>query len=179
MQGPHMANVVLLDDASDADARQLVETLKSGRRGSLLGIYRALLHNPKLAGTWFEHLNAVRWGTSLSDRLRELVIIRVGWRLDSRYILKQHVPLLALPAGVSEAECAALQKDVLENFSEAETAALAAADELTMHVVLPEALAAQLKRHFDDRQYVELIVLIGTYNMHARFVAGVDLPLET
>jgi len=174
-----VANVALLDDAPDPEARHLIESLKSGRRGTLLGIYRALLHNPKLAGTWFEHLNTVRWGTSLSDRLRELVIIRVGWRLGSRYILKQHVPLLALPAGVSEAECASLQNDVPGHFSEAETAALAAADELTSQVMLSQVLARELRRHFDDRQYVELMVLIGTYNMHARFVAGVDLPLET
>src|SRR3712207_8058502 len=44
---------------------------RRGRRGSLLGIYKALLHNRRLAETWFNHLNAVRWETSLSGRSEE------------------------------------------------------------------------------------------------------------
>jgi hypothetical protein len=40
----------------------------------LFWTYKALLHNPTLAETWFQHLNAVRWGTGLSGRLREILI---------------------------------------------------------------------------------------------------------
>jgi alkylhydroperoxidase family enzyme len=39
-------------------------------------------------------------------------------------------------------------------------------------------LGARLREHFTDRQIVELMVLIGTYNMHARFVAGINIELE-
>ncbi|HEY8579903.1 MAG TPA: carboxymuconolactone decarboxylase family protein [Beijerinckiaceae bacterium] len=173
-----MANVSLIEDSADADTRDLIEALKSGRRGSLLGIYKALLHNPDLARSWFAHLNAVRWGVSLPARLRELVIIRIGWRLGSAYILKQHVPKLALKDGVSEAECAVLQRETPEGFAPEERAALDAADELTSSARLSPALAGELRRHYDERAYVELMVLIGAYNMHARFVAGIDLPLE-
>jgi alkylhydroperoxidase family enzyme len=174
-----MANVSLIEDSADAPTRELIESLKKGRRGSLLGIYKALLHNPELTRSWFAHLNAVRWGVSLPARLRELVIIRVGWRLGSAYIIKQHVPKLALLDGVSEAECAELQTEKPSSFQPSELAALKAADELTISARLSPTLAQDLRAHFDERQFVELTVLIGTYNMHARFVAGVDLPLET
>lgn len=174
-----MANVSLIEDAPDGPTRELIESLKSGRRGSLLGIYKALLHNPDLTRSWFAHLNTVRWGVSLPGRLRELVIIRVGWRLGSAYILKQHVPKLALQDGVSEEECATLQTEAPTGFDDAESAALRAADELTIGAKLSPETAGRLRAHFNERQFVELTVLIGTYNMHARFVAGVDLPLET
>ena len=32
--------------------------------------------------------------------------------------------------------------------------------------------------NYSEKQLVEMIVLIGTYNMHARFVAGLDIELE-
>jgi 4-carboxymuconolactone decarboxylase len=174
-----MANVRLIEDAIDAPTRELIESLKSGRRGSLLGIYKALLHNPDLTRSWFTHLNTVRWGVSLPARLRELVIIRVGWRLGSAYILRQHVPKLALQDGVSEEECAQLQNATPAGFAPDELAALEAADELTVSASLSPTLAAKIRTYFDERQFVELSVLIGTYNMHARFVAAIDLPLET
>ena len=99
-----MAHVTLLEDGLDDKSKALVEALKKGRRGNLLSIYKALLHNGDLAESWFNHLNAVRWGTKLSGRLREILIIRVGWRLGSAYIMKQHIPKLAVPEGLSRSE---------------------------------------------------------------------------
>jgi len=174
-----VARVPLLDESNDPPTQALIDTLKKGRRGNLLGIYKALLHNPKLAGTWFQHLNAVRWETTLSGRLREILIIRVGWRLNSAYIMKQHIPRLAEPEGLGAADCERLLKeDVGEAFSDAERAAIQAADELTIRARLSDGAASVLKVFYDDRAVVEIMVLIGTYNMHARFIAGLDIELE-
>ena len=175
-----MARVPLLDTSDDAETQALIDRLRKGRRGHLLGIYKALLHNAKLAGTWFAHLNAVRWETTLSGRLREILIIRIGWRLDSAYIIKQHIPKLAEPEGLSAAECQSLLSETIgATFSEPERAAIAAADELTVRAKLSEGASTVLKAFYDDRAIVEIMVLIGTYNMHARFVAGLDIELET
>ncbi len=174
-----MARVPLLETSDDSETQSLIDRLRKGRRGNLLGIYKALLHNSKLAVTWFQHLNAVRWETTLSGRLREILIIRIGWRLDSAYIIKQHIPKLAEPEGLSAAECQLLlREDIDESFSEAERAAIYAADELTLRAKLSDDAAAILKAFYDERAVVEIMVLIGTYNMHARFVAGLDIELE-
>ena len=174
-----MARIPLLETSDDPETQSLIDRLRKGRRGHLLGIYKALLHNAKLAGTWFQHLNAVRWETTLSGRLREILIIRIGWRLDSAYIIKQHIPKLAEPEGLSAAECQRLlSDDIGETFSEAERAAIRAADELTIRAKISDGTATVLKVFYDDRAVVEIMVLIGTYNMHARFVAGLDIELE-
>ena len=55
---------------------------------------------------------------------------------------------------------------------------LAYADSMTREIVVPDAVFAQLKPHFDDRQIVELTVLIGTYNMNARVLQALELDLE-
>jgi alkylhydroperoxidase family enzyme len=91
-----MARIDLIDEADHPELEELVGRIKQGRRGSLINVYRLLLNNPALAETWFQHLNAVRWKTGLSGRLREILIIRIGWMLKIAYIMRQHIPKLAL-----------------------------------------------------------------------------------
>ncbi len=175
-----MAHVASIEASDNPLTRDLIVRLKQRRRGSLLGIYKALLHNPKLAETWFDHLNAVRWETTLSGRLREIVIIRVGWRLGCGYILKQHIPKLAEPEGLTATDCEALLAESPHggNFTGAEQAAIQLADELTISAKAPDGLITSLKSFYTDRMLVELMVLISTYNMHARFVGGLGIEVE-
>src|SRR2546421_532113 len=96
------------------------------RRGKLINIYRMLLNAPPLAESWFNHSNTVRWNTTLDGRLREIVIIRMGHLTNSQYVLRQHVPTLALAEGLSLEDCNALTEwDASNLFSDRERAALA------------------------------------------------------
>ena len=138
-----------------------------------------LLNAPPLAESWFHHSNTVRWKTTLSGRLREIVIIRMGHLTGSQYVLRQHVPSLALADDLSLKECDALADwRASAFFSASERAALAYADTMTRDIAVPDEVFAQLKRHFDARQIVELTVLIGTYNMNARVLTALELDLE-
>ena len=58
------------------------------------------------------------------------------------------------------------------------SAALAYADVMTRDIVVPDKVFAEVARHFDERQLVELTVLIGTYNMNARVLQALELDLE-
>ena len=49
---------------------------------------------------------------------------------------------------------------------------------MTRDIVVPDAVFDALKPHFDDRQIVELTVLIGSYNMNARVMQALRLDLE-
>jgi len=175
-----MTRVPLIDEKYHPELAPLVERIRGGRRGSLINVYRLLLNSPKLAETWYDLINAVRWETTLSGRLRELVIIRVGHVTGGAYMLRQHVPRLALADGVSEAECAALADWRASGlFSEPERAALAYADAMTTDIEVPDAVYAPLAEHFSDpRQIVELTVLIATYNMHTRVLQALRVDLE-
>jgi alkylhydroperoxidase family enzyme len=63
-------------------------------------------------------------------------------------------------------------------FSARERAALAYTDVMTRDIVVPDPVFAEVKRHFDTRQIVELTVLIGSYNMNARVLQALELDLE-
>jgi len=174
-----MARVPLIQEQDHPELAEAMEKYRAGRRGRLINIYRMLLNAPPLAESWFNHSNTVRWKTALDGRLRELVIIRMGHLTGSQYVLRQHVPALALKDGVSVEECDALADwQSSKFFSARERAVLAYADTMTRDIVVPDAVFAEIKRHFDDRQIVELTVLIGTYNMNARVLQALELDLE-
>jgi len=174
-----MARVPLIQEQNHPEFTEVIEKYRSGRRGKLINIYRMLLNAPPLAESWFFHSNTVRWQTTLSGRLREIVIIRMGRLTDSQYVLRQHVPSLALAEGLTLEDCNELADwQVSSRFSESERAVLAYTDTMTRDIVVPDPVFEELKKHFDDRQIVELTVLIGTYNMNARVLQALRLDLE-
>jgi len=145
----------------------------------VINVYRLLLHSPPLAETWFDHNNAVRWDTGLDGRLREMVIIRIGYLARARYVVGQHVPKLALAEGLSLPECEALKGWQDSNlFSPRDRAVLAYTDAMTRDIEVPDAVFEPLREYFDDRQLVELTVLIGTYAMHVRVFEALKLDPE-
>ncbi len=174
-----MARVSLIDEESHPDLAALIAKIKAGRRGSLINVYRLLLHAPALAEPWLDLVNAGRWRTTLPGRLREAVIIRVGHLNGTDYVVRQHVPMQALAEGLTQAECDALADwRATMLFDARERAALAYADAMTRAVQVPDAVFAPLKAHFDERQIVELTVLIGLYNMHTRVVTALAIDPE-
>jgi len=174
-----MARVPLLDVEDSPALKDLTDRIRAARRGRVINVYRLLLHSPPLAESWFEHNNTVRWDTGLDGRLREMVIIRIGYLSRARYVVGQHVPKLALAEGLSLAECEGLKDWQDSNlFSERDRAVLAYADAMTRDIEVPDAVFDPLREFFDDRQLVELTVLIGTYAMHVRVFEALKLDPE-
>jgi alkylhydroperoxidase family enzyme len=174
-----MSRISLLEELP-AEAGDFADRVRRQRRGTLLKLYKALLHSPPLAESWFGHMNAARWGSTLPGRLRELVIIRIASIHDVTYVLRQHVPALAEADGVSLAECEALgdwRQSV--SFNEAERAALAYCDSMTTAVNVDDDVFEALPPHYSERQIVELTVLIATYNMHVRVIQALEISPET
>jgi alkylhydroperoxidase family enzyme len=174
-----MARVPLIQEQDHPELAEVIGKYRSGRRGKLINMYRMLLNAPALAESWFNHSNTVRWKTSLDGRLREIVIIRMGHLTGAQYVLRQHVPSLAAAEGLTLEECNALADwHPSKFFTGRERAALAYADTMTRDITVPEAVFAEVKRHFNAREIVELTVLIGSYNMNARVVQALELDLE-
>jgi alkylhydroperoxidase family enzyme len=174
-----MARIPLIEEAEHPELAALTARIKAGRRGGLLNVYKLLLHSPALAQTWFDHNGAVRWKTELTGRLREIVIIRIAHLNGIEYVLAQHVPGLAVAEGLTLAECDGLADwRATSLFDARERAALAYAEAMTMTTVVPDDVFADVRRHFNDREIVELSVLVGTYIMHNRVMKALAIDLE-
>jgi 4-carboxymuconolactone decarboxylase len=174
-----MARVSYVDDKTNPELAGLAGRIRGARRGNLINIYRLLLHSPALAESWLGHNNAVRWRTELDGRLREIVFIRVAHLNGATYVVKQHVPELALGEGLTIPECDALADwRPSAHFDARERAALAYADAMTRDIAVPDDVFEPLRSDFSERQILELTVLIGTYNMQTRVFRALNIDPE-
>ena len=174
-----MARVPLLNSDDLPDQSDLIEQIRGRRDGSLINVYRILLHSPPLAESWFNHINQVRWGTEISGRIREIVIIRLAHLVTSAYVLRQHVPKLAQEEGLSNDECNALKDwSVAGVFDGPERAVLSYVDAIVQDIIVPDEIFAPLRNHFSNRQIVELTLMIGAYISHARVLQALEVDLE-
>jgi 4-carboxymuconolactone decarboxylase len=170
-----MDRVPLIDENATAGIAALARKIRGARGGQLHVFYRALLHSPDLASAWFEFNNGVRFGTTLDDRVRELVIMRVARLTGCEYVWKVHEAQYAAAAGLTPPEIAALREGAAAAFGARERALLAYVEAMTRDVAVPDGVFAEIKRHFDDRTIVEVTVLAGAYNMQTRVLRALGI----
>jgi alkylhydroperoxidase family enzyme len=114
----------------------------------------------------------------LSPKLRELIILRVGSLSHARYEWVQHVPI-ALAAGASEAQIAALERgDVEGPFDELERTVLRFATEVVREVRAGDDTFAALAALVSPREVVEVLLTIGYYMMIARLLESTAVDLD-
>ena len=94
-----------------------------------LNVFRALLNRPAIAKAVSDLLLA-NFGSELDQRLRELVIMRLGWTTGSVYEWTQHWSIAQDRFGCSEQDLLEVQAwRTSDHFGPTERAILAATDE--------------------------------------------------
>jgi 4-carboxymuconolactone decarboxylase len=156
------------DPGTDAEAVARIAALREGR---ITTLYRTLLHSGPLAAGWCELGTAIRWRSSLDDRLRELVTCQTARTCEASYEWNAHAPL-ARTAGVTAAQLSSLPAWRDEpSFDERDRHALAFVDAVLAGTVSDELFAATAA-HFDRRELVELAATASYYLSISRFLAA-------
>jgi 4-carboxymuconolactone decarboxylase len=174
-----MARVVLIDEQGHPELAQDIARIKGARGGRLINIYRLMLHSPMLAKAWFELNQAVRYGTEIDGQCRELAVIRVAILNGVEYVQRAHGPAYALKEGLTPEQVSAIANwQSSDLFSDRQRALLAYTDTMTREIDVPDDVFAALRKHFSERQTVELSMLIGAYNMLTRFLKALKVDPE-
>jgi 4-carboxymuconolactone decarboxylase len=183
-----MARVSLIEEQDHPELAAQIATIRGGRRGTLSMIYRLMLHSPAAAMAWYEQNSSLRWQTGLDGFLRELVILRVAVVTGCEYVRRVHVGVYAAEEGFTQAQVDAVgNRDACWGddaspeaalFEPRLRAALAYMDSMTRDVTVPDPVFAALKPHFDERQIVELTMLVAAYNMLTRVLTALEADLE-
>ena len=124
---------------------------------------------------------AVRYNTSLSDRLREIGILAVGAAFQANYEWYAHAPL-AVKAGIAEAQLATLKAgDMPDGLGEDEQLAVRLARELVFDRTATPATMEAVIGCLGEPASVELVVLIGYYSLLCMTLNAfdVDVPAGT
>ena len=162
---------------------ELVARIRRRRGGRLLNLDRMLLNSPPFANGWNTHVGVVRNELALSPKLRELAICAVGVLTGAEYELEQHAPEW-LRAGGTIAQVEALRtlnsaETPSRLFDATEAAVLRLAVEMTRHVKVSESTFEAVRSQLgDDRQVVELVGTVATYNMVSRFLVALEVDPE-
>lgn len=144
-----------------------------------LNVFRVLLRHPQLARSVDRMLAQLLWRNTLDARLRELVIMRVGWLTGSVYEWTQHWRV-AMQLGVEPDDLLGVRDwERYDAFGLTERAVLAATDETVRDgKVSDETWAACVGALDDEHALLELVAAIGWWRMIASVLETLRVPLE-
>jgi len=137
-----------------------------------------LMRYPALAKAFLTFNRHLLYESSLSDRIRELLILRIGWLRRAEYEWAQHV-LLAQRAGLRKEEIEAVKDGPNATvWVPFEAALLRAVDELHADAFVGDATWEVLAAHLDQRQLMDLVFTVGAYDLLAMAFNTFGLELD-
>ncbi len=162
-------------DLSAPEAQPLVRRIVA-ERGSVLHLYQMLMHSPPLAEGWLGFMTKVRQQLTLPGDLRELVIMRIAHLNGAPYEADQHAPI-ALKEGLSPSQLDALAdwRAASERYTPLQREVLALCDAMTREVHVDSSVVQAVRERLGERQLVELVGTIASYNMVSRFLEALQI----
>jgi len=145
-----------------------------------LNIFRVMLHRPKTAKALSDLLVSLLFGGELDDRLRELLIMRIGWTTGSDYEWTQHWRIAQEQFGCSEQDLLELRGDWRgsTHFGKDEKTLLAAVDELIERGSLSAELSSRCLESFGRNATIELATAVGAWRLVSKVTNALEIPLE-
>jgi alkylhydroperoxidase family enzyme len=155
-------------------AREL--TLERGN----LNVYRALANAEKVFTGWMLAGRAILTSPVLPVRLRELVVLRTAYLMDSPYELGQHRDV-ARTAGVDSDEINAITSESAwqeAHFNPVELAVLHLTTELLTTRSVSAAVFDQVHTALGSEATIEVLMVINRYSGLALMLNALDVDLD-
>lgn len=157
--------------------RRVLEAAPGGEERPA-NVFTTLARHPKLFRDWIRLGGRLLAGSSFSPRERELAILRTAHNCASDYEWAQH-ERIGLTSGLDAAEVEAARRPLAEHdWEEGERLVLEVADELHASGTLADATWARLAERYDERQLIELPMLVGHYTMLAYALNSLRVQVE-
>jgi alkylhydroperoxidase family enzyme len=126
-------------------------------------LFATLARHPGLLRRWMPFAAKVHGG-KLPARHRELVVLRTGWRCGADYEWGHHV-LASADADLTPEEVERTRWSSYAGWEPLEAALLRCADELHDVSSVSDETWQVLAASYDERQLIELIMLVGHYHL--------------
>lgn len=150
----------------------------SWENGSNTNSIQVIANNPDLGkayNVWGKHLLVTN---TVPLRDREILILRVAWKIQSEYEWHNHVGY-ALNYGMTLEEIAALKEPVdAWPWSDLDRALIQTVDELMATNDLSDETWAALTEFYDKKQMLDCLHTIGHYVMIGWSINAIRMPLE-
>ncbi len=138
----------------------------------------SMLHHPVLAQAFLTFNNHIAVTSTLSKRMRELLILRIGWLRCAEYEFVQHVSL-GRSAGLTDAQIERVKEGPdAPGWDPADADVLRSVDELHAHARIADETWSRLSARLDTRQILDLIFTVGCYDLLAMAFNSCGVQLE-
>lgn len=155
---------------------QLWLTYRGGERGEVHAQFRTLLRHHDATQAYLELGVLLTTAPRLSPRDKELAILRTAWLCGAPLAWGEHVAA-GKAAGLEEADIARLiEGAAAAGWSEADRAVVRAAEELHFDAMISDETWAALAARMDERQLIELPIVVGHYHMTAFLQNSLRFP---
>lgn len=114
---------------------------------------------------------------ALDNRLREIAILATARTTNANYEWAHHVTIGGR-AGITPEDIAAIKRGDFAALAEPDRIVATFAAEVTSDVRASDETFAAAHKLLGNRQVVELLLVVGYYNMVARFLETLDVDLE-
>lgn len=150
----------------------------SGDRPRAMNALGMLAHHPRLTQAYHGLTGHLLYTSSISERDRELVILRVAALRDTEYEWLQHV-VYADELGITDDELDQIRTGPdAEGWSPKDRALIAATDELVRDARITDETWAVLVAELDTKQIMDVVFAVGTYDLLAMAFRTFEVPID-
>ena len=164
------------DEWSD-EVRVLLDPNGTGR--PTINLYRTLARHPVFYRPRAVQSAYIRTGATLSERAREILILRIGWLCGAEYEWAQHVRA-GRRAGLTDDEIRRIAVGAAaSDWDPFEANLLRATDELYRDDMVSDATWAALAERYTVQELIDLVITVGGYRMVSMALNSLGTQLES
>ena len=147
----------------DDKARDIMQPFVDSERD--FNVFRTMMNHPDLAERWLVFASHILMQSTLPERERELLILRIGHLCRAGYEWNKHADISRF-LGMSEAEIETSRSGPeTPGLSELDRLLLQAADELHSDAHISDTTWQGLAQHFSTQQLMDLVFTVGQYTL--------------
>jgi 4-carboxymuconolactone decarboxylase len=175
MPGPRISP--LAAGELDSEHADLLDAINSDRTGAS-NVATTILRHPVLFRLWAPLSGGLLYRSLLPPRDRELLILRTAHNCRANYEWAHHV-VIGRQVGLTDEEIERIRSGPAdESWSKNDAALLAAADELHHVSNIGDTTWAALAARYNEKQLIELPLLVGQYHMVAFALNSFGVEIE-
>ena len=166
---------VPVDERTEAE-RALLDPDGTGQ--PVINLFATLVRFPALYSARAVQSAYIRTGSTLSGRVREILILRIGWLCGAEYEWAQHAPM-ARQEGLThdEVRAVAIGPDA-SSWSRLDAALLQAADELYRDDTISDSTWATLAESYGEQELIDIVITVAGYRMVSMVLNSIGVQPE-
>ena len=157
-----------------AEASGFVAKLQDGR---LAGPFNVVLQSPEIGAAFMQLQSVEGKNTSLTERVRQIVILTMGSVWNAPYELYAHSAVARTAGFMSETIEALAKGDLAPGLTDEEELAQRFTKQLARERTVSQELFAEAKAVFGVRGIVDMLFLAGCYDIVCSLLKTFDVPV--